>query len=198
MNLQELMNEEYIFEDTVKDILKFIKNSESKKDFISLMKLYTDLQNATIIEITPKDFTQSKLKLEDYDALVAIVLREGIEQFVIVDFNEKHCKYPYKLPSERTPLNNGYISSKPISGIKAIKEFVSKNQIVKIFAFEVKSTKELQKARRDSRDAASMRLDYLRNNKLSAITNLDYNNSQMVRNMKLNRRTSKPYVWTGD
>lgn len=161
MKFSQLLNESnYLFEDTVKDLLKKVHNPKYLKNTLNKY----DIQNAEIKEISLNDFNSKRVNDENYSAIVAIYKNGG---FTTLDFNSRD--------SNRKDFT-------------LIKKYIQEYGLDSIYAIENKTRYAISSKRQLARYDNS-RTDY-ENGKLSAITNItnDYRKKELRREMlqKLN------------
>ena len=161
MKFSQLLNESnYLFEDTVKDLLKKVRNPKYLKDTLNKY----DIQNAEIKEISLNDFNSKRVNDENYSAIVAIYKNGG---FTTLDFNSRD--------SNRKDFT-------------LIKKYIQEYGLDSIYAIENKTRYDISRKRQLARYNDSD-TDY-ENGKLSAITNITdkYDKNRLRREMlqKLN------------
>ena len=140
MNLLNLIQESYLFEDELKDVFKFIDSKFKKNTSKVLNKcVKVDIQNSHIEEIKRSDFSSKGIKLgSDYKAVIIIFDTKENTPYIL-DFNEDLA---YIITDDES---FGYRVFKILDGIKKLNK--DKDRIKKVFAIQNKDITDLQKQR---------------------------------------------------
>ena len=185
MNLLNLIQESYLFEDELKDCFKFIDIKFKKNTSKVLSKFVkVDIQNSHIEEIKRSYFSSKGIKLgSDYKAVI-IILDTKENGPYILNFNEDLA---YIITDDES---FGYREYKILDGVKILNK--EKSHIKKVFAIQNKDISDLQKQRYKNKSLYGT-VDAYNKGKLSSIANVDdeFYNRYLLRRYKLKELRSK-------
>ena len=156
MNFSQLLNEsDYLFEDTLKDLLKKVKVPSNLKTALDKY----DIQNAEIRQIGLSDFNSKKVNLGNAGAVV-VIYKNG--DFTALDYNSRE--------SNRKEFS-------------LIKHYIEKYGLDSIYAIQNARRYDISRKRQLARYNNSS--DDYENGKLSAITNITdkYDKNRLRREM---------------